>query len=160
MHENRKIAEWVLALDLAGSCYGEDSLRKSLPGLRLTAKTELTPLHGWAQCLLGTVIGRLDALMDQEGEKVIPVLERPAGTCAYLRIGAVLVQETVPFHPGSHQLGCPQELLPIDETLAEGVPTAEDVADLLEHISGKQVGMRACPAFFQILELPDQMRPA
>lgn len=69
MHEKRKIAEGVLALDLAGSCSGEDSLRKSLPGLRLAAKTELTPLHDWAQGLLSTIIGRLDALMDQEGEK-------------------------------------------------------------------------------------------
>ena len=89
-----------------------------------------------------------------------PVLERSPGASAHLIVGAVLVFETIPFHPRPDQDRGILQLPASDVAFKESVPATEHVPGLLEHQLREQVGVRTAPAVPEALELADQMRPA
>ena len=74
--------ERVPSLESAGSCDGENALRKALPCLRLTAEADLPPLHCKAQSTLGDVVGGFDSFMENESKQMRPILERFGGSGA------------------------------------------------------------------------------
>lgn len=152
--------EWVLALKLAGASDREDSLSETLAFLGLVSETELSPLDGWPDCALCDVVCGLYSLVGEEGEKMRPVVERPFGSGAQLSVRAVLVRNAVPFHPRPHEGRRIQELPAADGPVTKRLPANEDVPDLFEHVFREHTGLRTAPAFFEVLELTDQVGPA
>ena len=68
----------VSSLKPAGSSHGTEAFRKSFPGWGSPAETDFSRLYGKAQCALGSVIGGLNAFMEDKGKEIIPILERLA----------------------------------------------------------------------------------
>ena len=90
-HDLSKEMKRVSILEPASPGDGKGAFREPFPRWRLAAETDFSPLHGKAQCALRSVVGRLNAFMEDEGKEVIPVLERPAGAGGDSSVAAGLI---------------------------------------------------------------------
>ena len=78
-HDLNEEMKGISSLKPAGSGDGKGAFRESFPGRRLAAEADFSPLYGKAQCALGSVIGGLNAFMEDKGKEMIPIPERLAG---------------------------------------------------------------------------------
>lgn len=147
-------------MKLAGPGHGEDSLRESFASIGLVAEAEFPPLDGRTNSLFRGIISGFHPLMGEECEQVIPIGERAFGSSAHLRVGAASVLEAVAFHSSPHESRGIQELWASDAAFTESMPATKDVPDLLEHICGEHVSIRAAAALLEPFELPDHVGPA
>jgi hypothetical protein len=75
----------------SGDC--EDSFGEALSLGRLIAETDFTPLNGGPDSPLSRIVGWLDTLNAQKGEKNVPVFEKTGGACPDIFVGAVPVAQ-------------------------------------------------------------------
>lgn len=147
-------------MKLAAPGHGEDSLRESFASIGLVAEAEFPPLDCRTNSLFRGIISGFHPLMGEECEQVIPIGERAFGSSAHLCVGAGSILEAVPFHSSPHEGRGIQELWASDAAFTESMPATKDVPDLLEHICGEHVSIRATAALLEPFELPDHVGPA
>jgi hypothetical protein len=92
----------------------------------LAAETDFSPLHGKAQCALRSVVGRLNAFMEDEGKEMIPVLECPVGAGGDSSVAAGLIVSAQSFHAASDKGATLPELFTGKRFVEEGIPTGEE----------------------------------
>ena len=130
-------------MHLASADNSQQSFRETLSSGGLRTKADFAPLHGRPDSALGGIVGGLDAFMGKEGKEVVPILQRPFGPGPHQRIIAVQVMVAIPFHPPSDESGGQPELRSRAAGIWVGMPVSENGADLLEHIFGEEVCVRA-----------------
>lgn len=126
----------------------------------MVAKAELSPLDGGPDIALCNVVCGLDSFVSKESEQMVPVIQQSFGSSAYVCIRTAKVLLTGAFHPHPHQLGCIEELLTRNVATSEGIPATKDAADFLEHVSRKNVGIRAGATVLERFQLSDDVSPA
>ena len=99
-------------MKLAGSDDSEYSPDEFLADLRLRTEADLPPLHGRSDGSFGAIVGRLDAIMYEEGEEVLPVVKETFGSGLYSWIGTVAENNTEIMHPLPHGQSIEQQLCP------------------------------------------------
>lgn len=147
LHQVTEEMEGILALEPAGPGDGEKALSKALAVFRLTAEAYLPPLNGMTQCSLSSIVGGLDAFMENEGKEVLPLFEHLAGASTHGSILAGLVLLTVSLHPAPNEGGRLPELLAGDSLIDKGIPTDEKTVDFIEHVCGKPLRVRTATNF-------------
>lgn len=92
-HETSEKVKRVFPMHLASSGDCEDSFSEALSFARQIADTDFTPLNGGPDRPLSRIIGPLDSLNAQKGEKDVPVFEETGGACPDIFVGAVPVAQ-------------------------------------------------------------------
>jgi hypothetical protein len=130
-HEVGKEPKSILLSHPASSRDGEDSFDEALSVARLIPKADFTPLNGGPDRSLGRVVGWLDTLDAQKGEKHIPVLDKTGGASPNVFVGGFAVAQAGAFHAPSDQGGGLPQLFAGATGLLESVPVAEKRPGLL-----------------------------
>ena len=78
---------------LTSSGNGEDPFGEALSVAGLIPEADFTPLNGGPDSPLSRIIGWLDSLNAQKGEKDVPVFEKTGGACPDIFAGAVPVAQ-------------------------------------------------------------------
>ena len=97
-------------MKLAGSDDSQQTPGKLLADLRLRTETDFSPLHGRPDGPFGAIIGGLDAIMFQEGEKMRPVVKQTFGSSLYSFVGTITENNTEIAHPLPHGQSIEQKL--------------------------------------------------
>lgn len=90
-------------MQLAGSDDSQQSSGKLLTDLRLRTETDFSPLHSRPDGTFCAIVGRLDAIMFEEGKKVLPVIKKAFGSSLYSGVGTVAENNTEITHPLPHR---------------------------------------------------------
>ena len=135
----REIGQSVQSLKVAGFADGQQARRGQFALGAAVAEADLAPLHTGAQGALDAVVGRLDALVLQEDEEPVVMLEKSRGQIANLAVRALQVllrQRVNPFSNGDRSL---QQLAAIDLATAEFVPQSEESGVLGQGIAAESL---------------------
>ena len=120
-----EIGQNVEALKVAGFADGQQARGGQFATGATVAETDLAPLYASAEGAFHAVVGGLDALMFQESEESVVMLEESRGEIADLAVRAI----QMPFRQGENSFlnrdGSEQELASIDLAAAEFVPQSE-----------------------------------
>ena len=128
-------------MKLAGSDYSQQTAGKLLADLRLRTETDFPPLHGRPDCPFGTIVGGLDTIMFEKGEKMLPVVKQPFCSSLYSLVGTVAENNTKIAHPLPHGKSVEQQLLSGATGSLEGMPEGEHCLYFAAHVFGKAIGM-------------------
>ncbi len=125
-HEIGEKPERVPLPHLTGSGNGEDSFGEAFSIAGLIAETDFAPLNGRPDSSLSRIVGWLDTLNAQEGEKNVPVFEKTGCPRPHVFIRAFPVAQARAFH------GSPDEGARLPQFFAgaigfpEGMPVAKE----------------------------------
>lgn len=108
---------------------------------RLRSEADFPPLHSGSDGPFGDIVGRFDALMFEEGKKVVPVVEQAFCPGPDPGVGTVTKNDAIVTHPVPHGLGVAPQLVTIAAGFFEGMPAGENRSDRRQHILGEAVGM-------------------
>src|SRR5215831_7075568 len=156
----REIGQNVQSLKVAGFADGQQARRGQFALGAAVAEADLAPLHTGAQGALDAVVGRLDALVLQEDEEPVVMLEKSRGQIANLAVRAlpVLLRQRVnPFSNGDRSL---QQLAAIDLATAEFVPQSEESGVLGQGIAAESLHRATLGQLYHPKEIAFQVRPA
>ena len=141
----RQKIEGIDSIKVAGSDDSQQAPGKVLADLRLRPETDFPPLHGRSDGPFGAIVGGLDAIMFEKGEKVLPVVKQSSGSSLYSWVGTVAENDAEIVHPFPHGQSIEDQLCP-GTGFAEGqesMPEGEYSRHFAPHFPGKAIRMRA-----------------
>jgi len=97
-------------MKLAGSYDSQQTAGKLLADLRLRTETNFPPLDSRPDGPFGAIVGGLDAIMFQEGEKMLPVVKQSFCSSLYSLVGTIAENNTEIAHPLPHWQSIEQQL--------------------------------------------------
>ena len=135
--------EGIDSMKLAGSDDSQQTPGKVLADLRLRPETDFPPLHGRSDGPFGAIVGGLDTIMFEKGEKVLPVIKQPFRSSLYSWVGTVAENNAEIVHPFPHGQSIEHQLCPGSAGSQESMPEREYCLHFAPHIPGKAISMRA-----------------
>lgn len=108
----------------------------------------------------GAVVSGLDAIIIQEGEKVLPVVKQPFRSSPYSWVGTVAENYTEIAHPLPHGQSIEPQLCSGATGAPKSMPEGEHCLYFTPYVPGKAIGMGTRPIFLESFQLADDMCPA
>lgn len=116
----------ILLLHPAGSSNGEDSFGEALSTAGLITEADFAPLNGRPDSSLSRIVGWLDTLNAQEGEKDVPVFKETGCPRPDVFIRAFPVAQARAFHAAPDEGARLPQLFAGATSFLEGMPVAKE----------------------------------